>query len=190
MDAKFRAYEKGVIKAEAYLDHIGGKSPKVDPFIYDLGKRARKGNLTEEERNLLEGYAHTVLKYSAKTGDTTHAANAIRNLESLGLNPSGSAFARQAARMALKKSGKGLSRSSQAEKDLSSFLADSERPNGRLGVVLGIVGFGASLFFFSSNFTGNVVGNLTQNTSSAIGAGLFVLGLFGVSLFFNSGKRK
>lgn len=43
-----------------------------------------------------------------------------------------------------------------------------------------ILSFLVSLFFLSSNITGNVVGNLTNSTSNWIGAVLLVIGLVGV----------
>ncbi len=43
--------------------------------------------------------------------------------------------------------------------------------------IISISGFVLSLFFLSSNITGNVVGNLTLRSSSFIGGGLFILGL-------------
>lgn len=46
--------------------------------------------------------------------------------------------------------------------------------------IIGIVG---SIFFLSSNFTGNVIG-LNQSTSNFVGAGLFILGLVAAGIYF------
>jgi len=52
-----------------------------------------------------------------------------------------------------------------------------------------IAGFSliVSLFFLSPNITGNVVGNLTKNSSNIIGLILLVIGLIGLLIYF---KRK
>jgi|TARA_Y100000310_G_scaffold21744_1_gene20985 hypothetical protein len=49
------------------------------------------------------------------------------------------------------------------------------------------VSFIASLFFLSTNITGNVIGNLNQIGSNWIGGVLFVLGIVGSFIYF---KRK
>ncbi len=43
--------------------------------------------------------------------------------------------------------------------------------------VIAVTGIAASLFFLSSNITGNVIGNMTQNSSNLVGACLLVMGL-------------
>ena len=50
--------------------------------------------------------------------------------------------------------------------------------------ILGLIG---ALFFLSPNFTGNAVGNMTNSTSTWIGAGLFLIGLVSSIFYF---KRK
>ncbi|MDO8528847.1 MAG: hypothetical protein Q7S06_03070 [Nanoarchaeota archaeon] len=70
---------------------------------------------------------------------------------------------------------------------LASGIADwaAGKPLGwsTAGKPLGaIIGLASGLFFLSSNLTGNVIGNLTNTTSSIIGAVLFVGGL--VAAFF------
>jgi len=52
---------------------------------------------------------------------------------------------------------------------------------------LAIGGFVASLFFMASNFTGNVIGNLNSDSTSAIGIILFLVGMVGTFFYF---KRK
>jgi len=49
-----------------------------------------------------------------------------------------------------------------------------------------ITGFSliASLFFLSSNITGNVIGNLTKNSSNIIGLILLIVGLIGLLVYF------
>ncbi len=54
--------------------------------------------------------------------------------------------------------------------------------------IFSLAGFIASLFFLSSNITGDVVGDLSLKSSSIIGAGLFIMGL--VAGFFCLRKRK
>ena len=51
-----------------------------------------------------------------------------------------------------------------------------------------ILGFLGAIFFFSTNITGNVIGNMTNSTSNAIGAIFLVIGLVGA--FFWMKKRK
>ncbi|MBS3085108.1 hypothetical protein J4225_00280 [Candidatus Pacearchaeota archaeon] len=48
-----------------------------------------------------------------------------------------------------------------------------------------VLSFIVSLFFFSSNITGNAIGNLAQTTFNIIGAVLFILGLIGVFFLTN-----
>lgn len=43
--------------------------------------------------------------------------------------------------------------------------------------IITILSLGVGLFFFSSNITGNAIGNLTQNSTNMIGAVLLVVGL-------------
>ena len=50
---------------------------------------------------------------------------------------------------------------------------------------IGIIG---ALFFLSSNFTGNAIGNMTNSTSSIIGAVLLVIGLVS-GYFWVKGKK-
>ena len=86
-------------------------------------------------------------------------------------------------------------RSTEAEEmwEKSKMLREKQNEKGdltsRLASAFAILGFGASIFFLSSNVTGNVVGNLTQNTSNAIGAVLFCVGLI-AGLFYFRGKNK
>ena len=58
----------------------------------------------------------------------------------------------------------------------------------KLSAITTILGFLASLFFLSSNFTGNVISNLTLKTSNIIGTILFLVGLIGAFFYFK--KRK
>lgn len=44
-------------------------------------------------------------------------------------------------------------------------------------VVSSVLGLAVGLFFFSSNFTGNTIGNLTTNSSNIIGALMLILGI-------------
>ncbi len=53
-----------------------------------------------------------------------------------------------------------------------------------LGGTLAIMGLISSIFFFSSNVTGNVIGNLTNSTSNIIGAALFLIGIVGAFFYF------
>lgn len=54
--------------------------------------------------------------------------------------------------------------------------------------IISLAGFGLSLIFLSLNITGNVVANLTQNSSNWIGGILFVVGI--IAGFFWLRKRK
>ena len=51
--------------------------------------------------------------------------------------------------------------------------------------VLILVGI-ASLFFLSSNLTGNVIGNMSQTSSNWVGGVLFIIGLVGAFLYFRN----
>jgi hypothetical protein len=58
----------------------------------------------------------------------------------------------------------------------------------RLSAIITIVGIGASLFFLSSNVTGNAIGNISRSSGSWIGIILFVIGLVGAVWYFKSKK--
>lgn len=60
------------------------------------------------------------------------------------------------------------------EKDLTS----------KLSAIIGITGIGAGLFFLSNNITGNVIGNLTIQSSNIIGLSAFLIGLIGAFFYF------
>jgi hypothetical protein len=49
-----------------------------------------------------------------------------------------------------------------------------------------IIGFLGGIFFLSPNFTGNVIGNLTNSTSNILGAVLLVVGLIGSFFWLRS----
>lgn len=57
----------------------------------------------------------------------------------------------------------------------------------RVGVTMAVAGLGASIFFIGSNFTGNVIGSLSVDTTNLIGVGAFLIGIVGSMLCF---KRK
>jgi len=57
----------------------------------------------------------------------------------------------------------------------------------KVGVTMAVAGFGASIFFIGSNFTGNVIGSLSVDTTNLIGVGAFLVGIVGAMLCF---KRK
>jgi hypothetical protein len=57
----------------------------------------------------------------------------------------------------------------------------------KLTSIIAISSLALSLFFLSSNLTGNVIG-LNQTASNWIGAALFVLGLVGVFFYFRNRK--
>jgi hypothetical protein len=58
----------------------------------------------------------------------------------------------------------------------------------RVSLVITIAGLGAGIFFLSSNITGNAIADLSTNTTSFLGAGLFVVGL--VAGFFWLKRRE
>lgn len=57
-----------------------------------------------------------------------------------------------------------------------------------LSGIMNLVGIIVGIFFLSSNFTGNVIGNLTNSTSNILGAGLLVVGLIGGFSWLRSRK--
>jgi len=59
----------------------------------------------------------------------------------------------------------------------------------RLFGFFGLIGFVVGIFFLSPSLTGNSIGNLTQNSSNIFGAVLFILGLVGIFVGFNSKKK-
>lgn len=66
------------------------------------------------------------------------------------------------------------------EEKVTPLMFVKDPPIGRLSLaVMGGIGFISGLFFLSSNITGNVVGNLTQNTSNWIGVIALVMGILG-----------
>jgi len=54
--------------------------------------------------------------------------------------------------------------------------------------IVAIASLLGSLFFIASNFTGNVIGNLNSNSTSAIGIILFLVGLIGTFFYFRRKK--
>ena len=58
------------------------------------------------------------------------------------------------------------------------------RLENRMVAVIATASILGSLFFFSSNLTGNIIGNLNQTVSNGIGGILFVLGLVGAFVYF------
>ena len=58
----------------------------------------------------------------------------------------------------------------------SKFKMKRDKRRG-IGGVFAILGIATSIFFLSTNITGNVVGNLTQNSTNVVGALLLVIGL-------------
>jgi len=61
---------------------------------------------------------------------------------------------------------------------------------GKASGITTIVGIIGGLFFLSSNFTGNVIGNMTNSTSNIFGAALLIVGLVGGFYWVNNRKRK
>lgn len=55
-----------------------------------------------------------------------------------------------------------------------------------ISAIIGLIG---GIFFFSNNITGNVIADISVNTASFIGAGLFIVGLIGALFYFRSKKR-
>lgn len=58
-----------------------------------------------------------------------------------------------------------------------------------VSVVLAISGLSSGLFFFGSNITGNVIGNMSRSSVSLIGTGLFLFGIVGVFIYFKTKKE-
>ena len=54
----------------------------------------------------------------------------------------------------------------------------------KVALTTSIIGFLGATFFLSSNFTGNVIANSANQTSSLIGGALFVIGVIGASAYF------
>lgn len=71
-------------------------------------------------------------------------------------------------------------------KDGTGFF--KEGLESKVGAFIGISGILASIFFLSSNITGNVIGNMTHLTSNLIGGILFVIGVAGTFFYFK--KRR
>ena len=71
--------------------------------------------------------------------------------------------------------------------DLLAYFGENT-PKKNYFITLGLASIIFSLFFLSSNLTGNVISNLTQNSSNLIGAGLFILGLIGCLFYFKTKK--
>ncbi|MBI2046844.1 hypothetical protein HYT26_01620 [Candidatus Pacearchaeota archaeon] len=55
-------------------------------------------------------------------------------------------------------------------------------------IAVAIIGILGGIFFLSPNLTGNVIGNMTNSTSSIIGVTLLIIGLIG-SFFLFRGRR-
>ena len=68
----------------------------------------------------------------------------------------------------------------KGERTLGSYMSHLRIASAVLAIVF-------SIFFFAANITGNVIGNLTQNTSSGIGVVLLVLGV--IVLFIHNKKN-
>ncbi|MFC1681991.1 hypothetical protein ACFL0X_00020 [Nanoarchaeota archaeon] len=64
-----------------------------------------------------------------------------------------------------------------AGKELHKELEENRSLEHKLMGVISITGFITSLFFLSSNITGNTVANISSQTSSLVGSGLLVVGL-------------
>lgn len=84
---------------------------------------------------------------------------------------------------------------SHYNKDVSERVEAEDRgKRGRGGLertlnsILAIAGFGAGIFFLSSNITGNAIADATTKTTSFLGAGLVIVGL--VAGFFWLKNRK
>ena len=78
-------------------------------------------------------------------------------------------------------------------RDLGTLMA-SRRGRGhghtKLFLFSGILGVIVGLLFLSSNITGNVIGNLTNSTSSVIGVILLCVGLVTGFFYFRDKKKK
>ena len=71
-------------------------------------------------------------------------------------------------------------------KDGTGFF--KEGLESKVGAFIGISGILASIFFLSSNLTGNVISNMTNLTSNLIGGILFIIGIAGAFFYFR--KRR
>ena len=71
-------------------------------------------------------------------------------------------------------------------KMIRNFLAKGENKNieRKVGGAFAIIGIVGGLIFLAPTLTANVVGNLTNSTSSWIGGILFVLGIVGAFFYF------
>ena len=68
------------------------------------------------------------------------------------------------------------------EKD--PHFSKTERTYDNVSITVIIILMIGGIFFLSTNITGNVIGNLNQNTSNLIGGILFILGLISAFLIF------
>ena len=114
------------------------------------------------------GYTNFGVVYNGKQladamRDIYSTSSGPNQVEDLRVNPV------EGGKVAIHYKRKGLDLKDSNEKGLKSKLTPM--------IVIGLIIIG--LFFLSSNITGNVVGNLTQNSSNGMGAILIALGLIG-----------
>lgn len=56
-------------------------------------------------------------------------------------------------------------------------------------MVVAVIGISLGIFFLSFNLTGNAIANLTNQTSSIIGAVFFIIGILAMFLFFKKIRK-
>ena len=69
-------------------------------------------------------------------------------------------------------------------KEAGEEMAKQRGLEKRLSSIIGISGIALALIFLSPTLTGNAIANLTTQTSSLIGAGLFIVGIVGSYFWF------
>lgn len=70
------------------------------------------------------------------------------------------------------------------KKEMMFVKKENKNLEKKFAGIIAIFGFGAGMIFLSSNFTGNVIGNLTQINFNLIGAFLFMIGLVCAFYYF------
>ena len=139
------------------------------------------------EESFQFAYANRCLREGAKEGDFTKIRDAVRIYREQGREPNN--FLKNKIGQARREYENKFPNERYPDMDevLEAYI--EKRPlksSGIRGPWMVIICFAVSFFFLSSNLTGNVIRNLTQTTSSWMGAVLFFLGLAGGFYFLKN----
>jgi len=147
----------------------------IDGWDDELTNLKEKSNLLKKANKIYKFTVEQLEKYPEVYSNYEHFTQAAELYETGGYHDKALLSLEKA-----KENPRATYRQGERIKRLESLLEKSDKKKSRKAKVTSIIaiaGLGAGIFFLSNNITGNVVGNLTQNSSNYIGVIALAIGL-------------